>query len=133
MKTFVYHFGDDYSDDEFELDLSDYDLETAIDAVVNKREACKEFIKDQYPLLSQADKRYCYDYGIDGTTKSVDNLTDKEINNFFNDFIMDDPDYILDLYEPELMDYFRDDAYTAYRESNTDPYTLRGLRRSDFF
>ena len=46
MKTFVYHFGDDYSDDEFELDLSDYDLETAIDAVVNKREACKEFIKD---------------------------------------------------------------------------------------
>lgn len=133
MKTFVYHFGDDYSDDEFELDLSDYDLETAIDAVVNKREACKEFIKDQYPLLSWADKRYCYDYGIDGTAKSVDNLTDKEINNFFNDFIMDDSDYILDLYEPELMDYFSDDAYTAYRESNTDPYTLRGLRRSDFF
>ena len=133
MKTFIYDFGNDYSDDEFEFDPYEHDLEAAIDAVVNKREACKEFIKEQYSLLSWFDKEYCYDhYNIDGTTESVDNLTDSEIDDFFSDFVMDDPDYILDLYQSELMDYFYDDAYDAYKESNTDPYTLKGLSRSDF-
>ena len=102
MKTFIYNFGNDYSDDEFEFDPYEHDLEAAIDAVVNKREACKEFIKEQYSLLSWFDKEYCHDhYNIDGTTESVDNLTDSEIDDFFSDFVMGDPDYILDLYQSE--------------------------------
>lgn len=102
-----------------------YELDTdaAVDyikRVYTDDELINDFIEYVYPHLSKQDKEMLdNDYGFDGTPESIKFMSDEDLDNFMSQQVIDS---LLDsdIYNPELEDYFEDEAYAEFNEGNPE-------------
>ena len=103
----TYNFGDDYHDEEYELELDSSDI---MEFLLNlSQEEAEEFVKDN-------------DY----------NLEEVDLRDALDELSLED-DIVKDYFEDSLKDFFEEVAREQFEESGMDDYALRGLSRSMFF
>ncbi len=121
----TYYFGR-YDDEEFEYETDGTDFIQSIE------------LEDAIPLAeylidnNEHIKDLALEYNIK-SAKDIDITTDsgKEfIHYILHDYA--EPEDIVEVYEDDLLDYYREDAYEAYEDSKLSPWEYNGVDISDF-
>ena len=109
-----------FDDISFTYELDDKAAINYIKRVYTDDELINDFIEYVYPHLSKQDKEMLdNDYGFDGTPESIKFMSDADLDNFMSQQVI----YSLldsDIYNPELEDYFEDEAYAKFNEGNPE-------------
>lgn len=109
-----------FDDISFTYELDDKAAINYIKRVYTDDELIDDFIEYVYPHLSKQDKEMLdNEYGFDGTPESIKFMSDATLDDFMSQQVIDS---LLDsdIYNPELEDYFEDEAYAEFNEGNPE-------------
>lgn len=121
----TYYFGR-YDDEEFEYETDGTDFIQSIE------------LEDAIPLAEYLidNNEHVKDLALEYNIKSAKdiNITTDDGKEFIHYILHDyaEPKDIAEVYEDDLLDYYREDAYEAYEDSKLSPWEYNGVHISDF-